>query len=130
MKQDEIRTTVPAKHSWHTADLEQRAAELGVDKGRLILAGVDLIMKFDPEFLDMVQSEADAINIPLWLYIQNKFIKIMAGEAAEFETGTFKTKELNEFRYINEGTCKRAITGKELFRLCKDEHIKEMLAKE
>ena len=50
----------------------------------------------------------------------------MAGEAAEVETGTFHAKLLDEFRYVDEGSHKRVVTGIELFNSCKEERIREI----
>lgn len=117
--QERLQATIPENSKWHTEDIEAKAAALGMEKGEFILNAVDLSFNFDEVFYKKVQRSADLCRVPVWVYIQNKLIKIMAREAAEVEAGTWTTKLLDEFIFNSEGV----ITGEALFEALKANYI-------
>lgn len=91
--------------------LEKLAKEKDVGLSDLVREALDLLAGFDPGFWARVQSLANALNVPAWMVLQNRLIKILAQEAAESEIWGPRFLLLDEFRFTTEGV----LTGEHLF---------------
>jgi hypothetical protein len=124
--QERLTITVPSNNKWHTEDLEKKAEELGISKGDFLLMAVDMLMTFDNDFIKKIQSHSRGLNIPMGVFIQNTLIKELAKDAARIETGVWKSKPLDEFRFVKDGDNYRVVTGDELFHELKEQYVMEI----
>lgn len=127
-KQERIQATVSKNNKWHSEEVEERAKELGMEKGELIIKAVDMIMSFDKEFYRRIQEYSKGLNIPEYIVIQNMIIKNMALDAAKVETNTWsgKDKLMSEFQAVNEKGNLKMLTGEELFNNLKEQYVTDI----
>ncbi len=92
-------------------NLEKLAKERGMGLSDLVREALELRAGFDPGFWDRVQSLVNGLNVPSWMVLQNRLIKILAQEAAEIEIWGPRYRLLDEFRFTTEGV----ETGEQLF---------------
>lgn len=102
-------------------EVDAVAQRRGMSRAAFVVNAIELLMGFDDVFLKKMEAYAKGLNIPLFLVMQNRLIKLTAQEAAEAEVRGPSRRLLDEFMYTNEGT----ITGEELFRMLKAHYVKE-----
>lgn len=102
-------------------EVDAVAQRRGMSRASFVVGAIELLAGFDDVFLKKMGRYAARLNIPLFLVMQNMLIKRMAQEAAEAEVWGPRRRLLDEFMYTSEGT----ITGEELFRMLKENYIKE-----
>jgi len=105
------------------ADLDHKAAELGMNRSELINKAVDILMGFDAVFFKKIQGYSEGLHIPEWLVLENMIIKRMADEAAEIEVYGGGTRLLDEFMLVGDGAEHRSVTGEELFNSLKGQYV-------
>ncbi|MDW7670795.1 MAG: hypothetical protein SCK57_08160 [Bacillota bacterium] len=85
------------------------------------MMGLELMTGFDVDFYKQIEAAAKNLNVPTWLFIQNKLIKEMARYAAMREVHPEGGELLPEFAFTSDGP----ITGKRLFDMLRDQFIQE-----
>ncbi len=114
-----------ANVTFSVADIDKKAADLGMNRSELILKAVDMLMNFDEVFFNRIQKRSNDFNIPEWVVMQNMIIKSMAKDAARAIVWGPETRMLDEFMIRNDGVEARAITGEELFNTLRDKYIRD-----
>ncbi|MFN2363162.1 MAG: hypothetical protein ABR596_02600 [Halarsenatibacteraceae bacterium] len=112
--------------------LDEKAESLGLNRSELISTALDMIIKFDNEFIKKMQKRAEGLNMPLGYVIQNMIIKRLAEEAAETEVDQelgreYSQRALMEFQSKRVGNSYKPITGEELFNDLKARKKKRLI---
>lgn len=122
-KIEKLQANIPADNDWNMADIDKKAAEMGLNRTDFILQAVDLLVNFDKDFLDHIKRYAKDLNIADYLVIQNQIIRLQADREAEYEVmGKTSQKLLTEFAYTTDESGNiKTMTGTELFEMLKEE---------
>ena len=123
-KKEMIQARIPEGNEWGASELEAKAEELGLNKSELIFKAVDMMMKFDNDFIEYIKFYAERLQIPEYLIIQNQVIKVQADREARAEVYNQNSQLLGEFRFVtDEKGTPRTITGLELKEQLKTERV-------
>ena len=100
--------------------LDEKAESLNMNRSELVSFALNMVMKFDNEFIKKMQKRAEGLNMPVGFVIQNMIIKRLAEEAAEAEVNEelnrkHSQKALMEFQSKRVGDSYEPVTGEELF---------------
>lgn len=100
--------------------LDEKAESLNMNRSELVSFALNMVMKFDNEFIKKMQKRAEGLNMPVGFVIQNMIIKRLAEEAAEAEVNEelsrkHSQKALMEFQSKRVGDNYEPVTGEELF---------------
>lgn len=118
--QERVFATIPLEHEWHTEDIEQKAKELNITKGDFLLKAIDLMLHFDPYFLNLINSISTTMKVPEWLVIQNFIIAKHALNTVKIALN-IDDEPIKEFKQSNNGF----ITGEKLYKILLKEYTKE-----
>ncbi|MDO7786107.1 hypothetical protein [Desulforamulus aquiferis] len=110
-----------SKADFTLADIDSKAAELGMNRTEFVLTAVEMLLGFDVVFYNRIKKTAKSLNIPVWLVMQNKLIKRFAEDAAKSKVWGGRKEMLIEFMHTAQGP----ITGEELFNIIRDMRVKE-----
>lgn len=105
-------------------EIEEVAEKHGISKAALGTKGLELMTGFDVKYFQKIEQEAKQLNVPTWLYIQNKIIKMMALDDAETEIWGETGKLLTEFMFTQHGP----VTGDQLYRELKNNYVKDEIS--
>ncbi len=127
--QEEIRATVPANNSWHTKELEEKAAKYGMKKSDFVFMAVDAFINFDDEFLQTLKKQSARLHIPMYIMIQNTIISNIAKNRAKNEVCGGMPGQLDEYPMFSDASDSYMLTGKALEEYLFDQYVKEFRQK-
>lgn len=123
--QEEIRATVPANNSWHTKELEEKAAKYGMKKSDFVFMAVDCFMNFDDDFINTMRDRSAGLRVPLYVVIQNTIIAEIAKYLARHEVYGGMEIKLDEYPMFSDASGSYMLTGKALEEYLFDRYVKE-----
>ena len=105
-------------------EIDKRAEELGINRSQFTALALQTLINFDLNFWKKIQSYSEGLNQPEWLIIQNMLIKRFARDA-EVQVFERKSKMLDEFMNFHDEAGPRVPTGKELYKILKEQYVLE-----
>jgi hypothetical protein len=107
------------------ADIDRTAEKHGLSRATFVVKATELMTKFDMFFMDNAANKAMELQLPIWLVIQNIFIKQLAQDAAKIEVyGPNPNRPLEEFMFTEKGI----LTGEQLFDKLKELYVAQLKA--
>lgn len=108
--------------------IDEKAEMLNMSRTEFIETAANMMVDFDPVFINKMQNWAKSLKLPIGIVIQNFIIKRLGKRAGEtkFWEEEFNTKPaaelLEAFQYTDQGP----VTGEELFNYFKEKQNKKL----